>query len=345
MSEIRDDGTIVVEQKNSGATYEANLNSGNAAYVSSSGESYETMNGSGFGTTYTGEGLGFDAFHSDIHNATFGLDIPVVNLVIDKEYLTVSGGGTIGDFVEEYNGDNFGDSSNTTSISGAVTQLTDINKEVDREAYFYHDDSTKKTELETIISELDSLKEWKMGLTPDKFNAAGSGYNDDLEIAKNLQFNRYLESKADAYNANPKKLSDRVLVENYQVTDYTYDTDGNPHEVYSWVAKQGWDGPIEENTYLTVEKEKLTEQTPTYGVLNNYNAESGYQTTVGDNTRITVVDSTYDYIKYYAGWKEFNSIFDLKYTKESLMEKLEGRGVEYTPLTERQPEHYFSEGN
>ena len=336
-------GTATEHYENSGVELKSNLDGSGTAYTSGSGESYYVNDNSGWGKTYTGEGLGFDDFYSDVHNASFGVDIPVVNLVIDKEYLNVSGGTTIGDFVNDYNGDNFGDSSNTTTISGAISDLNDINVEVEREAYFYHDDASKKEELNTIIANLETLLSGKTSMSSDTMNSAGSAYNDDLEIAKNLQYNRYLESKADAYNANPKKLSDSVYVEEYRSTGFTYDMDGEPHEEFNWVPKEGWMGPIEENTYFTVEKETLTEQSPTYGVLNNYKAEPGYEKTNG-NTRVTVTDSTYDYIKYYAGWKEWNTIFDLKYTKESLMEKLTGRGVEYSPLTERQSNHYFSEG-
>ena len=337
-------GTVTEHHTNSGVEHNYSFDDGTSSYTSSSGETY-AENESGFwGKSYTGEGLGFDDFYSDVHNASFGVDIPVVNLVIDKEYLNVSGGATIGDFVNEYNGDNFGDSSNTTTISGTITELEEMNKEVEREAYFYHDDSSKKEELNTIISNLETLLSGKTSMSPDTMNSAGSKYNDDLEIAKNLQYNRYLESKADAYNANPKKLYDTVYVEDYKVTGYTYDAAGEPHEEYGWEARQGWMGPLEDNVYYTVEKETLTQQSPTYGVLSNYQAESGYTETKG-NTRVTVTNSTYDYIKYYAGWKEWNTIFDLKYTKESLMEKLTGRGVEYSPLTERESNHYFSEGN
>ena len=343
------DGTITYNDPNINYEVTANMNTGatNSAYTSSSGDRYAEQDSSGaagFGQTYTGEGLGFDAFHSDIHNESFGLDIPVLNNVIDKPYLVVSGGGTIGEFIDEYNDDSFGNSGNTRKISAAVSELKDIDKEVAAEAYFYHDDSAKQTELQKIMANLEALQEAKMAMKPDTFNNAGSLYNDDLEIAKHLQYNRYLESKADAYNANPKKLSDKVYVEEYKLTGYTYDEAGEPQEQWSWEPKQGWDGPIEENVYYTVEKEKLTEQTPTYGVLNNYKAEAGYEETK-NNTRITVVDNNYDYIKYYVGWKEFNSIFDLFYTKESLMEKLTGRGVEYSPLTERESIHRYSEGN
>ena len=302
--------------------------------------------------TYTGEGYGFDAFYDSISNNEFGAKVDVNNMVIDKEYLHVSDGQAIGNIVDKYNTGNFTQDGNIEipSYTEALAKLTEVNNYLSQAGYFYDVYDSMPAKMESIQTEMTELDESIKKMSPDPLNKAGDSYNDDLEIAKNMQYNRYLEGIAEAYNnsSNRKKIADTLSsYSEYEITNDNGDgtittttetrTEHNcEYNPYGYFKDDGsgW----EEYNYAAYKSD-----------LANRKTSAGDNITASNGDNIYIHYSEYDTIDYYFGFKEFNGIIDsLYFTKDRLKNRLDSRrkagysACDYTELKDRETWSIFN---
>lgn len=303
-------------------------------------------NEDGWQVTYTGEGYGFDAFYDSISNNEFGAKVDVNNMVIDKEYLHVSDGQAIGNIVDKYNTGNFTQDGNIEipSYAEALAKLTEVHNYLSQAGYFYDVYDGMPAKMEAIQSDMTSLDESIKAMSSDPLNKAGDSYNDDLEIAKNMQFNRYLESIADAYNSsdNRKKIADTIS-SYYECEETVENADGSTTTTTYEMPE--YDYYLIQYGYFNDDGSGWTDygDQPYRSELEGKKIEPGTSITASNGNRVYVISSDYDEIDYYFGFKEFNGIIDsLFYTKDKLKNKLDSRiqenitACKYTDLKDRE---------